>query len=383
MNLRLKSLLIMGLINYGSCFGMSIATVVNQPGYYRFSPSGPYNPTINSDSYCYITSGDVIIDLSERTYIQTGTALAFNGITLAPGISNVTIKNGVFKNFTGYGIYIADGCSDITIDNILTISCAAGGIICDGSTYGIAGISIAESAFSGSLGVNGGAAYGGIFNNTTFIDMVHVYFTNNFSYTASGYGAYFYNSETCHFTNTVFLYNGGTPFGVGAYFKNCNDCKILYCAGSNNYTLDNLSTSTAAGFIFDSTKTAGMAYCIGSNNVSQAGCGIGFSAYDGISNVFDQCDGQSNVGGNIGAGFVMTGTESASHIIQAYAFSNQGGNAGYGILFDGAIQSSALNCILNNNQGLAGLAYLDTYTMNNNIFRHNSFYNNSTQANSD
>ena len=394
MNNNFKCLFLLLACNY-SLFSMeimenlpaeptTIGTEINSPGTYGFTFLGPLEPQIYNDSLITINSSDVVVDLKNCSFSQTGTLTGFNGIKINPYLSNIVIKNGCMKDLTGKGIYISDGCSEIQIEKMIINSCDAGGIYCDGSTYGCAGLSITESSISTCTGLDYGPAYGLYVKNASNVNITRSYFTYNNSKGSPAYAAYLENCDSCHFINAVFGYNSGTPLGVGVYMKNCTDSQFLYCSGSYNYLTDNLSTSSAIGFVFDGTSGSGITQSVAVKNGALVGNGIGYKILNGSNNLFKECDAQGNSGSNTGAGYVLSGSEDSTHILESYSLSNVGGSAGYGILIDGATNCTILDNRLNNHSGaVAGVAYLDTSTSNGNVIKHNLYYHNSTQADVD
>ena len=227
-----------------SIWGDSVKTILDQPTMYKLGARS-VNVTDEDDCFIYITSSDVVLDMEHTTLNYTGTVIGFTGIKIAPGVSRVTIKNAIFNNLTGSAIYISDACSEIIMEKIIVNSCNGGGVVADGTVYGIGGISITESSISTCTGVANGPAYGAIFNKVSNINITHSYFTYNSSQTAPAYGIYLNSCDTCHFIQSAFAYNCGTPLSTGAYLFDCKDCQFLYCAGSFNYLTDNLSSSSA------------------------------------------------------------------------------------------------------------------------------------------
>ena len=96
---------------------------ITAPGVYSLSANIISNPVVGSNNIIQITSSDVVLDLKDFTISQANNLAKFNGIEIAPNVSNVTIKNGTIKTLTGTGINVGTGCSKINIRNLTIDSC--------------------------------------------------------------------------------------------------------------------------------------------------------------------------------------------------------------------------------------------------------------------
>ena len=101
------------------------------------SSSSQQNWQDQTQPHCaiYITQNNTVIDLNDKTLTQksaSGSDFLLNnlvGIYIAPGVSNVTIKNGTISHFSGAGICIDKNCHNIVLENVCVSECGLSGVI--------------------------------------------------------------------------------------------------------------------------------------------------------------------------------------------------------------------------------------------------------------
>ena len=117
---------------------------------YTWGTDVSYIPAFSNDAIIQITVSNVIVDFQNHNFSQDPSSLAFTGlsaIVVSPNLSNITLKNATIANITGTGIIIGAGCSQITIENITTLSCD----LCAIDLEGVAGNQISNSEISNCL----------------------------------------------------------------------------------------------------------------------------------------------------------------------------------------------------------------------------------------
>lgn len=370
-------------INYLSA--QSICNVINSPG--LISPGGDvvFDPDVANDSGYCIESSDVILDFGGFNISQdSGDPMAgFTGITVSPGLSNVTIRNGTIQGMTGMAIVIGEGCNNILIENITVIDCNAAGILFNGSSESIIEDGIIDNCLIYSCtGANGNPAYG---LRLIYCDDITVqncsFQRNDAASTNSGYGCSIEWCTTCNLFNCTADANGGLNLGVGYNVYNCQWCIVQNCNAMNTIARGT-DPAAAVGFLIDTSDYTTVTDCIckhSNNTVAQA---YGFEARNGTSNLFNNCEGNQSVGSTVAAGFYFNSTENASSILNCQSRINNGGSAGtgYGILLDTAQNCDIFNNYLINNTGLMGFGLEDTVVNTSNLIARNITFNNTTQG---
>src|SRR6516165_3457139 len=126
----------------------SVSITYNFPGNFVYGSGYTAAPTSPNDSMLVITSSNIVIDFGGGIFTQSGTVDGFAGITIAPNISNVTLKNGIISGLTGSAVVVNDGCSNIFLNSMTIINCADAGIYFAGTQTGIIDLSIKNCSFS-------------------------------------------------------------------------------------------------------------------------------------------------------------------------------------------------------------------------------------------
>lgn len=114
-------------------FSLQAIQIITQPGKYTIGASLRYAPTAPNESIIYITTSDVTLDLGNNIITQDGFISGLNGIEISSSLNNITIQNGTIQNITGTGILVHEGCTNITLSNITTLSCDTCAIDLSGS----------------------------------------------------------------------------------------------------------------------------------------------------------------------------------------------------------------------------------------------------------
>ena len=85
--------------------------VITAPGYYRLKENIEFNPNADFLAAITIQSSNVTLDLNGKTLSESALGFAAfdttQGIVIASGSNNVTIKNGKVKGFSDTGILAA------------------------------------------------------------------------------------------------------------------------------------------------------------------------------------------------------------------------------------------------------------------------------------
>lgn len=120
------------------------------PGNFSLANNATYQPTQVDDAIILITSSNVTLDFGGNWITQADLTQGCNGVVINPGLNNIVIRNGIIRDITGNGIVIGAGCSDITLENIATVSCDLRAISCVGTPIApINGVGIEEFSAGG------------------------------------------------------------------------------------------------------------------------------------------------------------------------------------------------------------------------------------------
>lgn len=279
----------------------SVSIVISQPGTYTFS-GFTVSPTDANDSMIVVAANNVTIDLSGSIYTQDPLSLAseFNGITVLANMSNIGIKTGTIQGITGIGILVNEGCSNINVDNVATVSCDRAGI----EFLGTVANPIIQSQ---------------VFNCRTFS-------------CSSGHPG---------------------PVAFSAVFVSCTELAI---EGYDIY--DNVNTGTFAPFFAAGCRRSSFKNLSVKNN--QAGLlMLGIATFNGSNNIFDNCQSIENSAtgtglGTVSAGFIISGNLSKKNIfMHCIALQNFGGRLCSGFFFDDSPTDILMqNCLALQNAGI-------------------------------
>jgi hypothetical protein len=111
----------------------AVELTIDQPGVYVLGNSLTINP-IAADTAIVITTSNVTLDLNTNVVSQIGAVASVNGISLSSSVSNVVIKNGILRGFTGPHIVLNGLNNAILIQDIKFESLATTAINFQSST---------------------------------------------------------------------------------------------------------------------------------------------------------------------------------------------------------------------------------------------------------
>lgn len=345
-----------------------------------------HNPSTPSTAALYINSSNTIIDLDGNAIMQdpSNNQIGIHGIEIAPNISNVTIRNGVIKNFTGNGIYIGDGCNEIYINNITINNCLEGGILFDGSLSGtmISNGAIIDCIVTSCNGTNGSPAFGLRMNASQIIRVKNCLFNNNDAVaTSSGYGVYMYYCNDCTLADCSMFQNGGGTLSAGIALINSSVCRLINCLSASTIAHDPSLSGTAFGFLIEGSISNEFTACKAIDSTNQIGDAIGFSTSNGFGNSYIACTAQNTNSNSLTIGFYITGTEQNSAILNSQSVANVSNiltGTTYGILIDGPQNCSLVENVASGNIGAIGIGLRDTTTNTNNYIAGTLSYANTT-----
>lgn len=345
-----------------------------------------FDPLIDGSAAVKITTSNVIFDLNNHmvSFSSTNTCVAINGIEIASGLSNVTIKNGHISGFSGKGIIVKDGCSDIVIEHLKVDSCLQGGIDFVGTTSdGIEAITLFDCTVNGCNGSSEQEACGVSIAYGTNIKIANCLFEDNSATTTTvdGYGLVLDHCECCRIVKTHAIGNGGNTIGAGFYCSYTNDCMVIECTALHNKAYSSSSGSTAYGFFFDTCSYVFCDLCqsISTVHVQKAAAGFRFNA--GSFNQLYRCIAAKNRGYSSVAGFVADGGESGLSMTQCSSKGNYSENGvSRGVYLDSAILCEIANNIFSLNNGTTGYGLEDSTLNTSNFIFSNIAFANTTDA---
>lgn len=360
-------------------------SLIDAPGFYAYAGDVQFKSQMPGDNGVFITASNVIFDMGGHTIGQNSSNMfsGFDAIVIAPGLTNITIKNGTITNVTGCGIYVSDGCSEIYTDNLLVYACQETGILFDGSSSGtgIMNGTISNTTITSCTGVDGNPAYGLRLIETNNVIISDCIFSGNDAVlTNSGYGASIESCRNCEFINCRFNANGGDQFGVGISLLNSEDCALTGCSAIDNISHSSLISSTACGFLFNSSYSTACSNCKAIDNSNTNASSIGFFASDGSGNSFVDCVAQNHEGATA-IGFLLAGSEENDSILNSQSGPNTASfddGVSYGILIDGPQMCSLSGNVFSTNVGAQGYGFVDTTINTDNYTASNLSYANTT-----
>lgn len=372
---------------------------VTTPGTFTLIQDIPFSgssgaTTPGGNCSVYVNTSNVIVDLGGKTLYQNNATANQNGIEIAQGLHNITIKNGNIIGFKGSGIYCHPSCNNVRFQDITISNCARQGIFLAGNdNNSISNVIIENCLVSKTTGVNGTTQAVGlrtlyctdvIVNNSLFSDNTglattensigalviscsNVVFNNcdasNNQGDTEGYGFLITGSGTGD-TGTLYscsLYectannNYGTTQGVGFFIEQANACIFNSCRA--NY---NSGGNNGIGFNLSKCNYNSFENCMAANNKGLANGnsvvygGRGFKTTEGNGNLFIACQASGNQGGSdsdtAGIGFDLQ-TESYSIIDNCKVLTNGNSAAyGYGVNITNGTQLVVKNSLIANNR---------------------------------
>lgn len=322
---------------------------ITTAGEYFLSSDYIFDPSSQTTSAFVIDADNVTFNLNGNLIIQTNQVPNVDAIVINPNRSNVVIKNGTIKNFSGSGIRVKDGTSSVTIAHTAITNCSASGIFLDGNTSGtgIKNSLIYNCIISSCTGASNNPAYGlRIVNGKTITIEDTLIVGCDAASTSSGYGIRIESSNGVECNRCKSVLNGGFKESAGFNLLLSDDCSFKECVATQNVGRDSSSSATTSGFLLDQcNKTLILKSQSIANNSLSSGV-IGFCARSGSRNIFEDCFSQVNTGSSYAAGFELS-AETKSNIIKATSRCNKTLTSGIGA---GIVLSSACsNCYLKDN----------------------------------
>lgn len=311
----------------------SVAIVFDTPGTYKYGWGMNGNPTDPNDSLFIIAASDITLDLGGGTFGQQpgNTVTGFRGVVVNPNLTNVKIVNGAFANFTGEGVYVNDGCSQVVFEDLTLGECTGAGIVCEGTETGLSNITIRNCSFS-NITSNGGSAYGFRAIKCSRLVMNDCLFEGTAQIVnKEARGASFEQVNAFQIINCKSLGQNGLEAGIGYSFEESSDGLINNCIGYYNFTAGGSSNAISRGFSFTKCSRLWVSDCQGVGNFALVGQASGFYSTAGSGNIFEKSIAQNNSGQAEVIGFGLD-DEVRSYLDLCMSRGNtcQGGNA-YGI----------------------------------------------------
>jgi hypothetical protein len=309
------------------------AAILNNPQTFTFGVD------IIGDSFI-VASSNVTIDLGGNVL-----AGAINGITVQPGLQNITIKNGIIANMFGNGILVNSGCSQIVISNITTYSCDNAGIEMLGSSSApITDIFIDHcitlSCSGNSLAVNPASIY---LNYCKAAQITNC--TLNYNYNASNTitGILLENCKRSILEAILVRENQGLLGAVAFQFLNTEMSFMRDCIAIGNQTTSMIPGSYVYGYLISGFGSVnnGLINCfaIDQKNTDHS---TGFFCDGGQSSIFfNECKALDNLGITDSYGFLITNTATRIEFLNCIAEHNTTSNVLTGTI---AIGFSINNC---------------------------------------
>jgi hypothetical protein len=133
----------------------AIELAITQPGIYVLGDKITGAP-LAADTLITINASNVILDLNNLVVSQSNATANVDGITVQPNLAGITIKNGIIRAVSRFGISIGAGCSRIALDGLRFENCATRALTIDGTAGTVRDISITGCRFTGcSAGPSG------------------------------------------------------------------------------------------------------------------------------------------------------------------------------------------------------------------------------------
>ncbi len=345
--------------------GLTGTYSISNPGTYVLSDDIP--STASTGQVISITASNVILDFSGRSIILlSGSGNPINGITIAPNLSNIVIRNGVISSMNGHGILIGSGCLNISCEDLKINGCTTSGITFAGtSTAPLSGCSMENCQIRQC---NGGinATYGVKLSYCDFFTAKTCSFNSN---VASGtslncYGFYAISSKGGTLCQSDAQGNTATALAAGFYLDaGCSNFLFQNCTAKLQSSTATTNIGKAYGFYETTNTNNRFESCISANNTAYA-FAAGFYTQNCSYNYWLQCTAQNNVitgatGATGGFGFICdTATCEGNIFDQCTAIGNKGSttltSVGCGFLLDNSVCCTIKNCFSQANDGTSG-----------------------------
>lgn len=335
---------------------------INTPGFVTLGEDISYGPTTINDTIIQINASNVILDFDRHRIFQTpGNLVAgLNGVKVAPGSANVTIRNGQIQNITGTGISVGLGCFTIIVDTITTFSANIRGFEFIGSTlFPINSLSLLTcNATACCLGLTGD--YGMFLQNCTGIQLINCNSGGNGAITHNVSAVRIDNCSLAALTNVACANNVGLTSVRGFDFSTISGFLITNCyvanpitvaPGGSNIGFEMQASTTCNNLLFES--------CIVGNTqtIAASTSFIGFDLGATTTRcLFSNCKVTQNIssGSNIGFQMQLNATTIITNaIIQGNSSS---GSTITGCLINSCTDIQLKNCVISNQNSLTSTA---------------------------
>ena len=108
---------------------VTVPYIITAPGSYKFIGNLTFDTTV-STTLISIQTSNVKLNLNGRTISQNlPSTKNVTGIHVADGLSNINIENGNINTITGTGLIIGQNCFNIAIHNMIIVQTGSNGII--------------------------------------------------------------------------------------------------------------------------------------------------------------------------------------------------------------------------------------------------------------
>lgn len=194
-------------------------TILDIPGRYFLAENITFDPESPDLAAIVIDNDNIEFSMLRRTISQTGSVNNVDGICIAQGIRGVNITQGSLRNFTGNGVVLQNGASDIFLSSMNIKDVGKHAIDCAQTCTSI----IIEDAMIGGSGGNG-------INIDAASDLI---------------------IRECIITD-----NGLSTTNSGIYINSCNRVLISECMTTTNagYGYSFTSTATAVDIVLEKCK---------------------------------------------------------------------------------------------------------------------------------
>ncbi|MBI2774413.1 right-handed parallel beta-helix repeat-containing protein [Candidatus Dependentiae bacterium] len=358
----------------------SVAIIYDTPGQFLYSGGMQTTSVDPNDSMIIIATSNIVLDLGGNIFFAgQDSAPGFTGITIAPNVYNVTIKNGIVAGFTGNGIRINDGCYDIFIDNITTTLCADAGINSLGSLSGIMDVVIKNCTISDCMPGLASVAAGIHANNTTRMRISNCYFEGNqLILCPSSAGVHLENSSVFELLENRTVGQRAASFAAGYMLENCTEGIVKNCLAYATTTTGD-GTDSVYGFYMSASERIWINNCQSVAGKSETGKCIGFFTTGGSRNIFEKVLAQSDQGKLETAGISLA-SESSSYIndsiIRGIVSTNE---SAYGIKLDATCSLCHIEeNLVSNNSGSSAFGIVDLSAQSSSLIVKNECFNSGT-----
>jgi len=233
----------------------SLPYTISSPGRYILVEAGSYSPAASGTAIT-INASDVNLDLLSFNLVQANGVASVNGVVVASGLSNVTIQNGVVRDFSGVGISVGSGCSRVFVNNVTFYDCGNRGLELVGtanSPIQVGALTNCNFVSSSTLSTADNVL---TISNCSDFEVAHCNLHNNGSTGASGALAMvnMTNNLRCKFTDLEVHNNIGNTDLRCYDLKQSSYCKFIRCHGNTNLAWG--ASSAMYGVLLEGSSTS-------------------------------------------------------------------------------------------------------------------------------